>query len=76
MKRVGIVAGGISRFDLPRHTLQEEMCAEAMKMILDDVPELELSDFVKKGYAWVNPYYPGWWTYYIEATSIYQLFEE
>ena len=27
---------------------------------------------VKKGYAWVNPNYPGWWTYYIEATSIYQ----
>jgi hypothetical protein len=27
---------------------------------------------VKKGYAWVNPNYPGWWTHYIEATSIYQ----
>jgi hypothetical protein len=27
---------------------------------------------VKKGYAWVNPTYPGWWTYYIEATTIYQ----
>jgi hypothetical protein len=27
---------------------------------------------VKKGYAWVNPNYPGWWTYYIEATSIQQ----
>jgi hypothetical protein len=27
---------------------------------------------VKKGYAWVNPNYPGWWTYYIEATSISQ----
>jgi hypothetical protein len=27
---------------------------------------------VKRGYAWVNPNYPGWWTYYIEATSIYQ----
>jgi hypothetical protein len=25
---------------------------------------------VKKGYAWVNPAYPGWWTYYIDATSI------
>jgi hypothetical protein len=27
---------------------------------------------VKKGYAWVNPNYLGWWTYYIEATSISQ----
>lgn len=27
---------------------------------------------VKKGYAWVNPNYPGWWTYYIEATTIFQ----
>ena len=27
---------------------------------------------VKKGYAWVNPNYPGWWTYYIETTSIFQ----
>jgi len=27
---------------------------------------------VKKGYVWVNPNYPGWWTYYIEATSISQ----
>jgi len=27
---------------------------------------------VKKGYAWINPNYPGWWTHYIEATSIYQ----
>jgi len=27
---------------------------------------------VKKGYAWVNPNYPGWWTHYIDATSITQ----
>jgi hypothetical protein len=27
---------------------------------------------VKKGYAYVNPNFPGWWTYYIEATSINQ----
>jgi preprotein translocase subunit SecG len=27
---------------------------------------------VKKGYAWVNPNYPGWWTHYIDATSINQ----
>jgi hypothetical protein len=26
---------------------------------------------VKKGYAWVNPNYPGWSTLYIEAISIY-----
>lgn len=27
---------------------------------------------VKKGYAWVNPNYPSWRAYYIEATSISQ----
>ena len=56
-KKVGIVAGSISRFDNPRHTLQEEMCAEAVKMILDDVPELELGDFMKKGYACCYSYF-------------------
>jgi len=33
------------------------MCAEAMKMILDDVPELELGDFIKKGYACCYSYF-------------------
>jgi hypothetical protein len=27
---------------------------------------------VKKGYAWVNPNYTGWWTFYVEAASIHQ----
>lgn len=31
-----------------------------------------VSGVVKKGYAWVNPNYQGWWAYYIEATSISQ----
>ena len=57
MKKVGVVAGSISRFDNPRHTLQEEMCAEAVKMILDDVPDLELGDFIKKGYACCYSYF-------------------
>ena len=29
---------------------------------------LTIVGVIKKGYAWVNPNYPGWWTYYIEAT--------
>lgn len=33
---------------------------------------MTVSGVVRKGYAWVNPNYPGWWTYYIEATSISQ----
>jgi hypothetical protein len=33
---------------------------------------LTVTGVVKKGYAWVNPNYLGWWTYYIEATSIFQ----
>lgn len=33
---------------------------------------LTVAGVVKKGYAWVNPNYPGWWTHYVEATSIYQ----
>jgi acetyl-CoA C-acetyltransferase len=56
-KKVGIVAGSISRFDNPRYTLQEEMCAEAVKMILNDVPDLELGDFIKKGYACCYSYF-------------------
>ena len=27
---------------------------------------------IKKGYAWVHPDHPGWWTYYIEATLIFR----
>jgi len=46
--KVAIVAGSISRFDNPRHTLQEEMCAEAVKMILDDLPNLDLGTWVKE----------------------------
>jgi acetyl-CoA C-acetyltransferase len=35
----------------------EEMAAEAFKMILDDVPELEIGDFLKKGYACCYSYF-------------------
>ena len=44
MRKVAVVAGGISRFDLPRLENQEEMVAEAMKAALADCPNLELSD--------------------------------
>jgi len=26
---------------------------------------------IRRGYAWVHPDYSGWWTYYIEAASIF-----
>jgi len=26
---------------------------------------------VREGYAWVHPDYPGWWVYFIDATSVY-----
>ena len=44
MRKVAVVAGGISRFDLPRLENQEEMVAEAMIAALNDCPNLELSD--------------------------------
>ncbi len=44
MRRVAVVTGGISRFDLPRLETQEEMVAEAMIAALNDCPNLELSD--------------------------------
>lgn len=28
--------------------------------------------FVRKGYAWVHPDYPGWWVYFIEASLVYE----
>jgi hypothetical protein len=31
VKRVAVVAGGISRYERPRHENQEEMVAEALK---------------------------------------------
>jgi hypothetical protein len=31
---------------------------------------ITVEGIVKRGYAWVNPNYPGWWTYYIEASSV------
>ena len=57
MKKVGIVAGSISRFDNPRHTLQEEMVAESVKAILDDVPDLELGSFIKNDGAACYSYF-------------------
>lgn len=43
-RRVAMVAGGISRFDMPRLETQEEMVAEAMKDALDDTPNLSMKD--------------------------------
>ncbi len=40
MGRVAVVGGGISRFDLPRYELQEEMCAEAVLEMLNDNPNI------------------------------------
>jgi len=31
---------------------------------------LTIVGVVRKGYAWVHPDYPGWWVYFIEASSI------
>jgi acetyl-CoA C-acetyltransferase len=44
VRKVAMVAGGISRFDMPRLETQEEMIAEAMKEALDDTPNLSLKD--------------------------------
>ncbi len=44
MRRVAVVAGGISRFDLPRYENQEEMIAEAVREILNDTPNLSMKD--------------------------------
>ncbi|MDP2953041.1 MAG: thiolase domain-containing protein [Chloroflexota bacterium] len=44
MRPVAIVAGGISRFDLPRYELAEELVAEAFRELLDDVPDLKVKD--------------------------------
>ncbi|MDH5450787.1 MAG: hypothetical protein OEX77_07820, partial [Candidatus Bathyarchaeota archaeon] len=57
MKKVAIVAGSISRFDNPRHTLQEEMVAESVKAILDDVPNLDLGSFIKNDGAACYSYF-------------------
>ena len=27
---------------------------------------------VRKGYSWVHPDHPGWWVYFIEASSVYE----
>ena len=44
MRKVAVVAGGISRYERPRHENQEEMVAEAMKEALDDTPNLSIKD--------------------------------
>lgn len=44
VRKVAMVAGGISRFDMPRFETQEEMIAQAMKEALDDTPNLSLKD--------------------------------
>ncbi len=44
VRKVAMVAGGISRFDMPRLETQEEMVAEAMKEALNDTPNLSMKD--------------------------------
>lgn len=51
MRKVAIAAGAISRFDNPRYTLQEEMVAESVKQILDDLPDFNLRMLYDRGAA-------------------------
>jgi len=44
LRKVAVVAGGISRYQRPRHETQEEMVAEAMKEALEDTPNLSISE--------------------------------
>ena len=44
MTRVGIIGGGISRFDVHRREVAEELVAQAYKQLLDSTPELETRD--------------------------------
>ncbi len=53
-RKVAIVGGGISRFDLPRRELQEEMVAEAVKDILNDLPSLDLNDIDAAFYSYFS----------------------
>ena len=34
---------------------------------------LAIVGVVRKGYAWVHPDHPGWWVYFIEASSICEI---
>ncbi len=44
MKKVAIVAGGISRYDKSRKENYEEMIAQALKEALEDTPNLSIKD--------------------------------
>ena len=57
MTKVAIAAGDISRFDNPRHALIEEMCAEAVKGIWEDVPDIGPRDFIKNRWAVCYSYF-------------------
>ncbi len=53
-RKVAIVGGAISRFDLPRRELQEEMAAEAVKDLLNDVPNLDLNEMDAAFYSYFS----------------------
>jgi acetyl-CoA C-acetyltransferase len=57
MTKVAAIAGNISRFDNPRHTLAEEMCAEAVKGIWEDVPNIGPKDFITNRFACCYSYF-------------------
>lgn len=44
MKKVAVVAGGISRYDKSRKENYEEMIAQALKEVLEDTPNLAIKD--------------------------------
>ncbi len=43
-QRVAIVGAGMSRMDLPRYELAEELVAEALTELLEDTPDLNIND--------------------------------
>lgn len=43
-RRVAIVGAGMSRMDLPRYELAEELVAEAFSELLEDTPDLNIKD--------------------------------
>jgi hypothetical protein len=70
-----ILPGIIQPFNYWLCDEQNQMMRIGLRWASEIIPSgrtLKVVGIVKKGYAWVNPNYPGWWTYYIEATSIYQ----
>ncbi|HEW93255.1 thiolase domain-containing protein [Candidatus Geothermarchaeota archaeon] len=52
--KVAIIGAGMTRFDRPRRELQEEMVAEAMKNMLEDMPNLEIKDIDAAVYSYFS----------------------